>query len=149
MVYGFVRQSGGHVHIDSKVGEGTVVHVYLPLTSSAAKPKEEGELQPLPKIADVNVLLVEDDGDVSNVVQEQLETLGYTVRSVTNGQEALSLLRSSEKFDLLLSDVILPGGMSGFAIARMARKLAPGIGDRKSTRLNSSHSQQSRMPSSA
>ena len=127
MVYGFVRQTGGHLSIDSKVGEGTTVSLYLPATAAAETAPAPGRLPSKIAVEALRVLLVEDDDGVRDVVCGQLEANGYETKAVAHGNAAVALLRSDEPFDLLLTDVVLPGGMNGFDIAHAARKLRPGL----------------------
>ena len=127
MVYGFVRQTGGHLSIDSKVGEGTTVSLYLPATAAAETAPAPGRLPSKIAVEALRVLLVEDDDGVRDVVCGQLEASGYETKAVAQGDAAIALLRSDEPFDLLLTDVVLPGGMNGFDIAHAARKLRPGL----------------------
>lgn len=124
-IYGFVKQSGGDVRIHSEVGRGTRVDIYLPklegseqagVTQEPARPAEgKGE----------TLLVVEDDPDVRRLTAERLEALGYRVAEAGNGQSALEALQAGEAFDLVLSDVVMPGGLSGFDLARKIRELKP------------------------
>lgn len=125
MVYGFAKQSGGHVSVSSEVGVGTTVQLLLP----RAKRKETGGLsnipdEVLPKGAET-VLLVEDNDLVRTHVHKQLRLLGYTVLTSCNGQEALEELKKPQKIDLLFSDIVMPGGMDGMMLAEAAKKLHP------------------------
>ncbi|MBI1181674.1 MAG: PAS domain S-box protein [Alphaproteobacteria bacterium] len=125
MVYGFVKQSGGHVKIYSEEQQGTVVRIYLPRTydaasSGAAARSPMGELTGKERI-----LLVEDDDMVRGHVQTQLVSFGYEVVAVANGIEALEVLRRGVEFDLLFTDIIMPRGMNGRELATEARRLRP------------------------
>jgi signal transduction histidine kinase/CheY-like chemotaxis protein len=118
MVYGFAKQSGGHVTIDSAVGDGTEVRIYLPV-AAAPPPAPEGDVE----IGEFrgrgeSVLVVEDDAAVRRLVVALLEELGYRVVSAGDGGEALAALESMQSIDLLLSDIVLPGGTSGRGLAR-------------------------------
>jgi PAS domain S-box-containing protein len=113
MVYGFVKQSGGHVALYSEPGQGTTVKLYFP-RAAAARPEQarvRGEAQVRP--GDESVLLVEDDADVRQTVERLLRSLGYAVVSAADGPEALALIDAGLRPDLLLADVVLPKGMSG------------------------------------
>jgi len=127
MVYGFVRQSGGHVTIESAVDVGTTVSLYLP--KSTRMP--EAQAQP-PQIQDLpagagRILVVEDDDEVLDVTSAMLKQLGYQVLCARRGAEAVQMLKSEEEFDLLFSDVVMPQGISGIELAREARRLRNGI----------------------
>jgi len=127
MVYGFVQQSGGHVLLRSEIGQGTAVTVYLPRHLGAA----DGEVQvhvaaDLPSVAkSIAVLVVEDEPAVRMVIVELLSDRGCTVLEAHSGRSGLNVLESSDRIDLLLTDVGLPGGMNGRQLADAARKLRP------------------------
>ena len=127
MVYGFVRQSGGLVQMQSEPGRGSVVKLFFPRL--AAQPAEE----PLPAerttAADGSetILVVEDDDMVRAYVESELRALGYNVITRSNGPAALELLRQSGHIDLLFTDVVMPGGMFGPELARQATALRPGL----------------------
>ena len=125
-VYGFVRQSGGHVKIDSQVGRGTSVKMYLPRLSQSV-PVETPEDEPsTPKAGSAEtILVVEDDDDVRAYSVEILRELGYRVIEAHDGPSALSLLERQFKVDLLFTDVVLPGGMTGAQVAAQARGIKP------------------------
>ncbi|HWK74343.1 MAG TPA: response regulator [Povalibacter sp.] len=124
MVYGFVNQSGGHVRIDSAPGRGTSVRLYLPRT--------EEQLQPETQLVDEGartfsgggrtVLLVEDDAAVRNVTAMLLKDLGFAVIETDNGARALDIIEREPTIDLLFTDIVMPGGMSGFELGRLARE---------------------------
>ncbi len=125
-VYGFVKQTGGHVKIDSVPGQGTTITLYLP----RARVEEAGALQgpgaeeKVEEQAQGTVLVVEDDPDVRAYSAEILRDLGYRVREAGNAKTALETLRESNDFALLFSDVGLPG-MNGTELAEEARRLRP------------------------
>jgi PAS domain S-box-containing protein len=125
-VYGFVRQSNGQIEIESAPGEGTVVRLYLPRSSS--QPGEtpgRGEAAGGPGRA--SVLVVEDDPDVLDTIVESVRSLGYRVFSATNALEALTLLQREIPIDILFTDVVMPKGMNGIELARAARDLRPNL----------------------
>ncbi len=131
MVYGFVKQSGGHVKIYSEVGHGTSVKMYFPRVieprESAPAPATPAKIEAMPRGAGrETVLLVEDDETVNRFATEVLQDLGYTVVSVFDGPQALVLMKDRD-FDLLFTDVVLPGGMNGRELAHMAVKKQPKI----------------------
>ncbi|MBL8839720.1 MAG: response regulator [Alphaproteobacteria bacterium] len=128
MVYGFVKQSGGHVAIYSEVSLGTTIRLYLPRTavSGVASP----HVKPAVAGQDGNgqhVLVVEDDPDVRQLVATQLGARGYAVQAAASGREAMALIAGAAPIDLLLTDVVLPGGMSGADIVARARHHRPGL----------------------
>ena len=126
MVYGFVKQSQGHVTIESTPGEGTVVRMYLP-RAEAGLPEVSAPSQAPARSATETILLVEDDALVRSFGQEQLEGMGYRVLVAGNGVEALEVLRGDQRVDLLFTDVVMPGGMSGREVAEEASQLRPGL----------------------
>ncbi|MBD1874908.1 PAS domain-containing protein [Nodosilinea sp. FACHB-131] len=132
MVYGFVRQSNGYVTIDSEPGVGTTVRLYLPRCRDG-RPALEGrrspQLSPLWVDACSSgselILLVEDNALVRDYAQQQLESLGYRVLAAENGPTALELLHQWPEIDLLFTDVIMPGGMTGCDLVAAAHQLRP------------------------
>jgi len=125
MVYGFARQSGGHVAIESAPGEGTSVRLYLPSGEAAAA--SAAASSPVPALVSATVLLVEDDPDVRNFAGAQLKSLGFTVIEAENGARALEHLASTPSIDLLFTDVVMPGGINGAELAEKALSLRPGL----------------------
>jgi CheY-like chemotaxis protein len=127
MVYGFIKQSGGHINIYSEVGQGTAVKMYLPrlvgghetLEAVAERVPEEGGRE--------TILLVEDDAQVRQYAHEQLLGLGYAVVEAANGAQALARLREREDIALLFTDVVMPGGISGQVLAQQALRERPGL----------------------
>jgi signal transduction histidine kinase/CheY-like chemotaxis protein len=127
MVYGFVRQSGGHIAIESAPGAGTTVALYLP--KATQKPDAGAEaLQPqaIPQGSEL-ILVVEDNADILEVTSAMLTTFGYRVLCARNGAEAIQMLESGQEFELLFSDVVMPNGMNGVELAREARRFNKGI----------------------
>jgi len=125
MVYGFAKQSGGHVEIDSADGAGTEVRLYLPSSKILPAAHEKAGDTDVHRGHGESVLVLEDESALRRLVVTHLESLGYSVVSVANGEEALSAIESMESIDLLLSDVMLPGGLSGHEIAAEVRKHRP------------------------
>lgn len=108
MVYGFVKQTGGHIRIYSEPGQGSIVKLYLPRTDSPAT--EEGKAaQPAVASRGETILVVEDDDLVRTHVEGELKELGYAVLSAADGSEALRLLEKNSSIDLLFSDIVMPG----------------------------------------
>jgi len=129
-VYGFVRQSGGIVRLDSAPGRGTAVRLYLPRHGAANETGQDGPgaATDAPQAAAGEVLLlVEDEADVRTAVAEHLRDLGYRVLEAGDGRAALRLLREVPRVDLLVSDVGLPGGLNGRQVADAARERQPGL----------------------
>jgi PAS domain S-box-containing protein len=126
MVYGFVKQSGGHVKLYSEVGEGTTVKVYLPRAFQAEEPVTEVTTGPVAGGRET-VLAVEDDADVRATVVEMLTELGYRVLRAVDGQSALAILKSGVAVDLLFTDVVMPGPVRSPDLARQAKALQPDI----------------------
>jgi PAS domain S-box-containing protein len=124
-VYGFVRQSGGYVAADSTPGEGSKFRLYL--RASEAAPAERAAPMALKRLqpGKERVLVVEDDPGVLTLIVEVLEGLGYTIATAPDAKRALAILESGEAFDLLFSDVVMPGGISGMELAREVRRLKP------------------------
>ncbi|WP_432416782.1 ATP-binding protein [Rhizobium leguminosarum] len=125
-VYGFVKQSNGHVKIYSEVGEGTTVKMYLPRLSVDGADEEAMDNVAIPEAAAGEVVLVvEDDPDVRAYSVESLRELGYHVLEAKDGPAALQALFSNGRVDLIFSDVVLPGGMSGAEVVSKARESFP------------------------
>ena len=126
MVYGFVRQSSGHIRIDSAIGQGTSVKLYLPRTLEPV-PDSEARTQ-RPSAGSERVLVVEDNEDVRRAVVDMLKGWGYRPVAVESPDAAVQLLETDAAFDLLFTDVVMPGAMSAIDLARLARQRHPGIG---------------------
>lgn len=133
MVYGFVKQSGGHVQVYTEPGEGTSFKLYFPrLPDDTTVPAWEAPADSLVTAAQPvsqreRILLVEDDEDVRRYVAEALRDLGYRVETAPQASTALTLLETDTPFDLLFTDVVLPGGMNGRQLAERARELRPDL----------------------
>ncbi|MEP9361285.1 ATP-binding protein [Sphingomonas sp. KR3-1] len=127
MVYGFVKQSGGHVKIYSEIGHGTTVKLYLP---RVRKPEEVvvGPLETVPlRGGSETILVAEDDPEVQATVVELLTELGYTVLRANDAQSALSVVESGVAIDLLFTDVVMPGALKSPELARLARARLPAL----------------------
>ena len=125
MVYGFVKQSRGHVKVYSEVGVGTVVKLYLPRSDSAPASVQKHETALADLTGAEKVLLVEDDDLVRAHAESVLSALGYRVTVASNGPAALEVLKGDDTFDLLFTDVVMPGGMTGRMLADAAIALKP------------------------
>jgi two-component system CheB/CheR fusion protein len=127
MVYGFMKQIGGHARLYSEVGRGTRVSLFFPRVAvnaaAAASPTDASA----PEGSGEAVLVVEDDPDVRLVTVSRLESLGYRVKVATDGPGALAVVRSEPGLRLALVDVVMPGGMDGHAVADEIEKIAPSI----------------------
>jgi CheY-like chemotaxis protein len=131
-VYGFVQQSGGRVTIESQVGVGTTVTLLLPRSLEAPTTTSmQTDATSAPANADPDrrghVLLVEDDKEVSALTRELLTSLGFSVIHVASADAALGALANARNIDLVLSDVMMPGGVSGLELAREIRRRHPSL----------------------
>jgi len=129
MVYGFVQQSNGHIEIDSEPGQGTTIRIFLPRASTEA-------LQTDQRAADViaepigegqRVLVVEDDPAVRQVAVSTLKSLGFEVREAESGDAAAEMLKSDGEVQLVLSDIRMPGGLTGIDLARLVKREWPSV----------------------
>jgi CheY-like chemotaxis protein len=127
MVYGFARQSSGHVTIESAVGQGTTVKLYLPRWEGTAAQVQKTVTNEVPRGQGEVVLVIEDDPDVRELVVEMLDSLGYSVIEAPTTNTARTALEGADGIDLVLSDVVLPAGTSGPALVREARACHPGL----------------------
>lgn len=129
MIYGFVRQSGGHVQINSQVGQGTAVTLYMP--RYAGLDQQALSLQQAmapPRAADgQTIVIVDDEPMVRRLVVEALRDLGYATIEAEHGSSALAVLLSSARIDLLITDIGLPGGMDGRKLAEAAQQMRPDL----------------------
>jgi CheY-like chemotaxis protein len=128
MVYGFVKQSGGHLNIYSDVGVGTTIRLYLPRARGqgiaaivAAEPAR------ILATGGEAILLVDDNAALRQVTVRRLTALGYRVHDAADGSAALAIIDSGERFDLLFTDIGLPSGMSGIELVAQARQRQPGL----------------------
>ena len=113
MVFGFVKQSGGHVTICSELNEGTTIKLYLPRSTKSEIVERNPVTDEVPVARGETVLVVEDDPDVRSLAVDLLGELGYQVLEAATGPVALEELASTTFVDLLLTDIVLPGGMNG------------------------------------
>jgi two-component system NtrC family sensor kinase len=132
MVYGFIKQSGGHIKIYSEPGEGTAIKLYFPRISEQRALPDWTDERAAPRAAPVargseTILLVEDDEEVRKFAAEVLRQQGYTVHAASDGASALSLLETEPDIGLLFTDVVLPGGMNGRQLADEARRRKPAL----------------------
>ena len=129
MVYGFVKQSNGHIKLYSEPGMGTSIKIYLPRTmegmqdTAPARQNDGIKTDPLSQL----ILVVEDNLDVLKITSAMLESIGYRTLTASNGDEAIRLLEERSDIALLMSDVMLPGELNGPALAKRAAILRPGL----------------------
>ncbi|WP_395599652.1 PAS domain S-box protein [Pseudomonas sp. A1437] len=127
MIYGFTKQSGGHVRVHSQVGQGTTMCIYLPRYRGEAKQNHDATRSttaPLVKAGET-ILIVDDEPTVRMLLKDVLSELGYTVLDAADSIEGLETLRSNAQIDLLITDVGLPGGMNGRQMADAGREIRP------------------------
>jgi PAS domain S-box-containing protein len=128
MVSGFVKQLGGHFKLYSEVGHGTTAKIYLPRSPSIdLTPVSRGDESAPRAVAGETILVVDDKDELRKVVIKQLRELGYQTIEATDGPSALRVLSGEAKIDLLFTDVVMPGGMSGYDLSNAARELRPGL----------------------
>ena len=125
VIYGFAKQSRGHLRIDSQIGRGTTVKLYLPRALQNAVDLKPVGLE-TPRGRGETILVVEDDATVRSIISDVLKDLGYKVRTAADARFAIPLLQSKGAIDLLISDVILPH-VNGRKLAEMARASRPGL----------------------
>jgi CheY-like chemotaxis protein len=129
MVYGFIKQSGGHVKIYSEGGHGTSIKLYLPRSEPAAPAVADAHARsPDPgAVGREIILVVEDDAAVRTVAISILKSLGYEVQEADDGHAALDILQRPGEIDLLFTDLVMPNGMNGQDLLRRAREHRPGL----------------------
>lgn len=126
MVYGFIKRYKGHIKIYSELNVGTTFRLYLPRSvASAPESTPEPERKSIAPKGRESILIVDDEVDLLQLADQYLTELGYTTKKAINAMEAMKILKGNEKFDLLLSDVVMPGGMNGYELAEQATKLDP------------------------
>ena len=128
MVYGFVKQSGGHIQLYSEVGRGTSVRIYLPYAESAEAEERPAPAPPaeLPGGAET-ILLVEDDPRLRRVLSRRLRSLGYGVLEAETGAAAMAELSMRPEIALVFTDMVMPGGMTGLELAEAALAMKPSV----------------------
>jgi CheY-like chemotaxis protein len=125
-VYGFVKQSGGHVKIYSEIGEGTTLRIYLPRLAGPMASVVEAAAEPIRGRFGETILVAEDDAEVRSYVVETLERLGYAVLGAASAEDSLRLMDKGVRIDLLLTDVVMPGA-NGRVLAREAQLRRPDL----------------------
>jgi CheY-like chemotaxis protein len=129
MVYGFAKQSGGHVKIYSEEGHGTAVRLYLPRARQEALIASTADQPDAARLAGNGecILVVEDNEDVRSLVSRHLGELGYRVLLAGNAAEALEIVESPEKLDMLFTDIVMPGKVSCEVMVKRAREVRPNL----------------------
>jgi PAS domain S-box-containing protein len=127
MVYGFVKQSGGHIKVYSEVGHGTTIRLYLPRSVESSQGIGEAAAAEAVEGGSELILVVEDDALVRKVATAQVESLGYRTVSAADADEALRAIETEPAIDLLFTDVIMPGRMNGRQLASAASEIRPGL----------------------
>jgi signal transduction histidine kinase/ActR/RegA family two-component response regulator len=127
MVYGFVKQSNGHIKIYSEKDHGTTVRIYLPQAAGVALPAAELESTAVIEGGHETILIVEDDDLVRTFVVGQIQSLGYATLSAVTADEALVVINSAQPIDLLFTDMIMPGSMNGRQLADQALRRRPSL----------------------
>lgn len=127
MVYGFVRQSGGRVEIESAPGQGTIVRLQLPRSTLAVTSHNDAPVATEASQEDQLVLVLEDEADVRQTLCEQLHLLGYLTLEAETGEQALKMLATTTEVELLISDLMLPGSLSGAEVVNQVRTLWPAL----------------------
>jgi len=127
MVYGFINQSGGRIVLTSKLGLGTTAEIVLPRAMDLAAEAVDPAQRETPIGQGQTIMVIEDDPGVTAVITDGLHQLGYQVINVTNGEQALDCLRERKSIDLVLSDIVLRGGLSGLDVEEAMRKVRPGV----------------------
>ena len=130
MVYGFVKQTGGHIQIYSEVGRGTSVRLFMPRAEGSAG--DRASRSPDTQATDLahgseTILLVEDDPRLRRVLGRRLRTLGYQVIETDNGAAAMAEVARRPEIALVFTDMVMPGGMTGLELADAARTIRPGL----------------------
>jgi PAS domain S-box-containing protein len=127
MVFGFMKQSGGHVTVYSEVGKGTTFRLYLPRLAERVAVQEERSEQSASPGGSETVLVVEDNAGLRRIVMRQLRDAGYRVLEAADAEAAMEIIDSSEPIDLVLTDIVMPGAMDGRDLARVAVARRPDV----------------------
>jgi CheY-like chemotaxis protein len=124
-VYGFAKQSDGAALIESEVGRGTSITLFLPRATKIPSASHSATCDALPSVAAVRLLLVEDDDEVAEATAELLRDIGFEAVRVRDGKAALAALDCNPTIEAVMSDIVMPGGMSGLELARTLREHRP------------------------
>jgi two-component system NtrC family sensor kinase len=126
-VYGFTRQSGGTATALAEAGRGTTITLYLPRSMDQVREDDQQRAKPLYGSGQGRILLVEDNQDIAEITRSNLEEIGYQVTHAPNASLALDALRQSSAYDLVFSDIVMPGDLNGVDLARMIREKHPSV----------------------
>jgi two-component system NtrC family sensor kinase len=126
-VYGFARQSGGTATALAESGRGTTITLYLPRTLEAAEGETSQMPEPLRRSGQGRILLVEDNADIAEVTRANLEEIGFQVTHVADARAALAALSAGAPFNLVFSDIVMPGDLNGVDLARILRREHPSL----------------------
>ena len=127
MVYGFVKQSNGYITIDSEVGRGTTVKLYMPISGEVLAEVDTEEKSQKFELGSERILVVEDNEELREISTVILQNQGYEIVEAQDGREAIKRLQEGPPIDLLFADVVLPGGMNGMEVAEEAKRIQPDI----------------------
>jgi len=127
MVYGFVKQSGGTVRVYSELGQGTTVSLYLPLPAALQNPVSAETPKAFTARAGSTALVVDDEGDLVEVAMAYLTEMGFTALQAKDGASALEIIAQHREIDLMVTDIVMPGGMNGAELVQWARALRPDL----------------------
>jgi PAS domain S-box-containing protein len=127
MVHGFIKQSGGYSKIYSEPGKGTTIRIYLPRALDGEVSEPDTLHDGMPTGEQEIILVVEDNAGIRDLAVRHLESLGYRTIQAADGMSALAIIKSGALIDLLFTDVVMPGGLDGRALAAEARRLLPGL----------------------
>jgi PAS domain S-box-containing protein len=127
MVYGFVKRSGGAVRVYSELGQGTTVSLYLPFVEDLSQPLPADAPQPLDAKLGGTVLVVDDEGDLLEVALAYLTEMGFTALDAKDGASALEVIAQHGEIDLMITDIVMPGGMNGVELVQRALALHPNL----------------------
>jgi PAS domain S-box-containing protein len=125
MIFGFAKQSGGHLSIESEPGQGTRVQLYLPRAEGPDEEEVDNSAEPTMPVGQESILLVDDNAEMRAVARRHLTSLGYRVEEADSGPRAVEVLQSGHQFELLFTDILMPDGMTGYHLAKIARQMRP------------------------
>ncbi|RYD46079.1 MAG: response regulator, partial [Verrucomicrobiaceae bacterium] len=123
-VYGYMRQSGGAMHIETEVGKGTTIYLFFPSSSDTLERNADNPERMSQKGSEL-ILVVEDQAEVMELTSIVLKEAGYRVLTATNAKEAMQVAEKNPKIDVLFSDIIMPGGMNGVTLAHEIARMLP------------------------
>jgi signal transduction histidine kinase/integral membrane sensor domain MASE1/ActR/RegA family two-component response regulator len=126
-VYGFVQQSGGAARIEGEIGRGTSITLFLPRANGTAREPRSVTDDIVPATTPAHILLVEDDDEVAEVTTQLLREIGFQAERVPDGEAALAALGRDQRIELVMSDIVMPGGLSGLELAHTVRELRPDL----------------------